>query len=146
MHLSCVALVTEGRFGMADHAEGVFEVTSWSEEQAGGLEGTPKVTIASIGQHFTGGIEADTIVDTVMTYRPDGTAAFVGYQRVLGRLGDKTGSFVLQGVGTFDGKEARTALEVVDGSATDELAGLRGKGISVAPMGSTGTYSIDFEL
>src|ERR1700722_4954446 len=108
---------------MAHHAEGVFEVTSWSEEQAEGLDGTPKVTIASIGQHFTGGIEADTIVDTVMTYRPDGTAAFV-----------------LQGVGTFDGQEARTTLEVVDGSATGELTGLRGTGVSVAPMGTTGTY------
>ena len=67
---------------MPTHVEGVFEVTSWSEEESTGLEGTAKVTSARIGQRFSGGIEAETIADMVMTYRDDGTADFVGYQRV----------------------------------------------------------------
>ena len=131
---------------MPTHLDGEFQVTSWAEEQAGGLEGTAKVTTARIGQRFTGGIDADTIADLVMTYRDDGTADFIGYQRVQGHIGDKSGSFVLQGVGTFDGKEARTRLEVVAGSAIGELAGLRGEGLAVAPLGSTGTFSFDVEL
>jgi hypothetical protein len=59
---------------MIQHLEGEFEVTSWSEEPAAGLEGTVKVTTARIGQRFSGGIEAETIADMVMTYRPDETA------------------------------------------------------------------------
>lgn len=131
---------------MTQHVEGSFEVTSWSEEQAGGLDGSAKVTTAAIGQRFRGGIEADTITDTVMTYNDDGTAEFVAYQRVVGQLDDKAGSFVLRGIGRYDGHEARTELEVVPGSAQGELSGLTGRGVAVAPHGSTGTYRFDFEL
>jgi hypothetical protein len=131
---------------LSTHLEGVFEVTSWSEEQVGGLEGAAKVTVAGIGQRFTGGIEAETKWDMVMTYRDDGTADFVGYQRLQGRVGDKEGTFVLQGLGQFDGTEARTRVEVVPGNSTGELTGLRGSGLAVAPMGSTGTFSFDYDL
>jgi hypothetical protein len=131
---------------MSTHLEGVFEVTSWTEEQVGGLERAAKVTTAGIGQRFTGGIEAETRWDMVMTYRDDGTADFVGYQRIDGRIGDKEGTFVFQGLGQFDGKEARTRLVVVPGTSTGDLTGLRGSGLAVAPMGSTGTFSLDYEL
>jgi uncharacterized protein DUF3224 len=131
---------------VSTHLEGAFEVTSWSEEQVGGLEGAAKVTVAGIGQRFTGGIEAETKWDMVMTYRDDGTADFVGYQRIEGRIGDKEGTFVLQGLGEYDGAEARTRLVVVPGNSTGDLSGLRGSGLAVAPMGSTGTFSLDYEL
>ncbi len=131
---------------MSEHAEGTFEVTSWSEEPAEGLDGTAKVTRATFGQRFSGGIEADTLADTVMTYREDGTADYLGFQRVLGRLGGRSGSFVLQSVGSFDGKVARTDVTVVPGSGTGELAGLRGTGTAEVPMGTSGTYALDYDL
>jgi hypothetical protein len=131
---------------MTTHVEGAFEVTSWSEHQAGGLVGTAKVATVTIGQRFTGGIEAQAISDLVMTYRDDGIAEFAGYQRVQGRIGDKAGSFVLRALGEFDGEEARTRLAVVPGSATGDLAGLPGSGLAVARRGSTGTVSLDYEL
>ena len=131
---------------MTTHVEGAFEVTAWTEDEASGLEGTAKVTVATIGQRFTGGIDAETISDLVMTYRADGTADFAGYQRVDGTMGGKSGTFVLRGLGEFDGEQARTRLEVVPGSATGDLAGLRGTGLAVAPKGSTGTFSLDYEL
>ena len=53
---------------------------------------------------------------------------------------------MLRSLGQYDGKEARSRLEVVSGSATAELAGLRGTGQAVAPTGSTGTFSLDYEL
>ena len=131
---------------MAERAEGKFEVTSWSEDAAEGLPGTAKVTRATFGQRFSGGIEADTIADTVMTYRPDGTADYVGFQRISGRLDGRTGTFVVQAVGGFDGQVARAEITVVPGSGTDELAGLRGRGTVEVPMGTSGTYSLDYEL
>jgi hypothetical protein len=131
---------------MTEHAEGTFEVTSWSEDQAEGLKGTAKVTKATFGQRFSGDIEADTVADTVMTYRPDGTADYLGFQRVSGQLGGRKGTFVLQAVGGFDGQVARADITVVPGSGTDELAGLRGKGTSAIPMGTSGSYSLDYDL
>ncbi len=131
---------------MTQHIEGSFEVTSWAEEQASGLEESAKVSTATIGQRFSGGIEADTITDTVMTYHDDGTAEFVAYQRVTGRVGDKAGSFVLRGFGRYDGEEATTELEVVPGSARGELSGLTGRGVAVAPHGPTGTFRFDLDV
>ena len=145
MHASHI-YIRERTAIVSTHLEGDFEVTSWSEEQVGGLEGAAKVTVAGIGQRFSGGIEAETKWDMVMTYRDDGTADFVGYQRLQGRIGDKEGTFVLQGLGQFDGAEARTRVEVVPGSATGALTGLRGSGVAVAPMGSTGTFTFDYDL
>jgi hypothetical protein len=131
---------------MTRHVEGSFEVTSWSEEQTGGLEESAKVSTAAIGQRFSGDIEAETVTDTVMTYSDDGTAEFVSYQRVVGRVGSQAGSFVLRGFGRYDGHEARTELEVVPGSARGQLSGLTGNGVAVSPHGSTGTYQFDLEL
>jgi hypothetical protein len=131
---------------MTDHLEGTFEVTSWNEEPADGLEQAGKVTRAKIGQRFAGGVTAETVFDTVMAYREDGTADFLGYQRIVGRVGGREGSFVLRSIGTFDGKEARAATSVVPDSGKGDLAGLRGSGTSVAPIGPSGTYTLDYDL
>jgi hypothetical protein len=131
---------------VSQHLDGAFEVTSWSEDQAPRLDGTRKVATARIGQRFTGGVDAETIADMVMTYAEDGTAEFVGYQRVQGRVAGRSGTFVLRGIGRYDGAEARTELDVVPGSGTGELAGIRGRGLASAPHGSTGTYSLDLDV
>ena len=126
----------------AEHVDGDFELTSWDENPAQDLERTVKVTAARIAQRFTGGIQAETVADMVMTYRPDGTAEYVGHHRVLRRLRGRSGSFVLRANGTFDGTEARTEFEVIPGSGTGELAGIAGSGSAAAGHGSTGTYSL----
>lgn len=103
------------------------------------------MSLASIGQQFSGGIDAETVADLVMTYRENGTAEFVGYQRVHGRIGERSGDFVLQSIGGYDGTTARSQLTVVPGSATGALAGLAGTGASEAPAGSTGTFTFTFD-
>jgi hypothetical protein len=45
---------------------------------------------------------------------------------VTGSLDGRSGSFVLQGDGTFDGTTARGRSNVVEGSGTGELSGLTG--------------------
>ena len=102
--------------------------------------------MARVGQRFSGGIEAETIADSVMTYRDDGTADFVGFQRVKGRVGQREGSFVIRSIGTYDGTEARSQLEVVAGSGRGDLVGLRGSGESSARQGATGTYRFSLDL
>jgi hypothetical protein len=51
---------------------------------------------------------------------------------VAGRLGERPGSFVLTGSGTYDGSHARVDYTVVEGSGTGDLAGVRGTGTSVS--------------
>jgi hypothetical protein len=63
-----------------------------------------------------------------MVHREDGSASFVGLERIVGRVGNRSGSFVLQHTGTFEGGTAKAAWIVVPGSGTGELRGLRGAG------------------
>ena len=82
-----------------------------------------------------------------MMYREDGTASFVGLERVIGSLGDRKGSFVLRHEGTFQGGVARIDWVVVPRSGTGELSGLRGEGSFAVGHTEphTATLEYDFE-
>jgi Protein of unknown function (DUF3224) len=131
---------------MATNGKGSFTVTSWNEDRYVDIEGDRGLSQADVTQDFTGTIEGEGAVRWLMSYRPDGTADWVGYQRIVGRLGDRTGSFVLQSTGTFDGTTAAGDWAVVPDSGTGELAGLRGTGRMEAPMGTEATYTFEYEL
>lgn len=111
---------------MATTAKAQFKVTNWDEKPYD--ENGPKLTRASVTQTYTGDIEGEGTVEYLMAYRDDGTASYVSQERVVGRLGSREGSFVLQGTGTFEGGTARVRYSVVPGSGTGELANLRGEG------------------
>lgn len=131
---------------MTLHAEGTFTVSSWDENAYAELEGKGKLTKATVAFDFTGDLTAHGAWDAVMCYRPDGTAVFTGMQRMTGEVGGRAGSFVALANGTFEGGEARTAWQVIDGSGTAELAGLRGQGSSLSSSSPGGTFSFDYEL
>ena len=83
-----------------------------------------------------------------MCYREDKTADFVGLQRFVGRLGGRSGSFVMHTHGSFDGTEAKGSLAVVERSGTEELAGITGSGCwgFAAPLGSTASVELDYDF
>jgi hypothetical protein len=109
-----------------------YQVTSWDESPYAEGEDGRKLTKASVRYAITGDIEGESASESLMCYAPDGTATYVGLDRVVGRIGDRSGSFVLQVSGTYDGTAARATLSVVPGSGTGALAGLRGTSSMVA--------------
>jgi hypothetical protein len=126
-------------------AHGGFEIDSWDEKPAEVSIG-PKVTRAIVTQSFTGDIKGTGRTEYVMVYRPDKTADYTGVQVIAGTIGIRKGSFALLVRGTYDGKEAVTRWEVVEGAAKGGLKGLTGKGEYSAPMGSKGKYRLTYEL
>lgn len=78
-----------------------------------------------------GDIDGGRTLDYLMFYPGDGTASFVGQEYIVGRLGDRAGSFVLQHTGTDDGYTTQATYFVVPGSGTGALRGLQGKGRSL---------------
>jgi hypothetical protein len=127
-------------------ATGTFTVSSWEEDSYSELDAGGKLTKARVRFGFSGDLEAQGQWDALMCYRDDGTATFTGYQRTEGSLGGRRGSFVLRADGTFEGGEARTSWQVVDGSASGDLGGLRGSGVAVSTGGSGGTFTFEYEL
>jgi hypothetical protein len=131
---------------MPTHATAEFEVTNWDESPTLQDNGGPKVTRASVTMDFHGDIEGKGSVEWLMGYDDAGeTASFVGLERVVGSIGGRAGSFVVQHAGTFDGKLAKAKLEVVPGSGTGELEGLQGQGTLEAGFGEDGVRHLDLD-
>ena len=115
-------------------ATGSFTIKSWDEQPFAELEGAPKLTQARVTTTYTGDLDGEGTSTLVMAY--DGAdASYAGYERVVGSLGGRSGSFVLRLAGGFEQGAARTDWTVVEGSGTGELAGLRGEGGYVAKQG-----------
>ena len=123
-----------------------FAIQTWDEKPYSEAEGLPKLTRASVKKTFTGDLEGEGLVEYLMSYRSDGSATFVGLERVVGKLGGRTGSFVLQRTGVFEGGQAKESYAVIAGSATGELQGLRGEGTSSVGHGLEHPFVLDYEL
>lgn len=134
---------------MSTHAAAVFEVKTWDERPYQEIEGGSKLTRASVTKSYRGDITGDATSESLMFYRADGTAAFTGLECVVGAIGGRAGSFVLQVTGTYRDQKATCDCAVIPDSGTGELAGLRGVGQYVATHADypnvpiTLDYSID---
>ena len=131
---------------MRHTANARFAIKNWDEKAYSEGEDLPRLTRASVRKTFTGDIEGEGQVEYLMMYRSDGSATFVGLERVSGRLSAKSGSFVLQRTGVFEGGQAKESYSVVPGSATGELRGLRGEGRSAVGHGMEHPFTLDYEL
>jgi len=131
---------------MKQTANARFAIKSWDEKPYSEGEDLPRLTRATVTKTYTGDIAGEAQVDYLMMYRGDGSAAFVGLERVVGRIGSKTGSFVLRRTGVFEDGQAKESYSVIPGSATGELSGLRGEGSSSVGHGMEHPFTLDYEL
>jgi hypothetical protein len=121
---------------------GEFEVTSWDEKPY--LEADErKLTRATVRQSFSGDLTGVGEVEWLMCYADDGTAHFVGLQRIESTVDGRDGSVVVESVGDFDGKQAVGDWSVIPGSGTGALSVLRGEGSFKAPMGPKASYVLE---
>jgi hypothetical protein len=123
-----------------------FAIKTWDEKPYSEAEVPPKLTRASVTKTFSGDLEGEGRVEYLMVYRNDGSAAFVGLERITGRLGGRSGSFVLQRTGVFEGGQAKESYSVVAGSASGELEGLTGEGSSAVGDGLEHPFALSYEL
>ena len=123
-----------------------FAIKKWDEQPYSEVAGQPKLTRASVAKTLTGDIEGEGQVEYLMMYRSDGSATFVGLERIVGRIGGRKGTFVLQRTGVFEDGQAKETYAVVAGSGTEELGGLRGEGRSSVGHGMEHPFTLSYEL
>ena len=122
---------------MADttsRATGTFTIKGWDEQPYAEAEGAPKLTHARVVTTYGGELDGEGTAGLLMAY-DQADAAYAGYERVVGSLGGRSGSFVLRLDGGFEDGAARTTWTVVEGTGTGDLTGLRGKGGYLAKQG-----------
>ena len=126
-------------------AKSRFVIQSWDEKPYSEGDNLPKLTRASVTKTFTGDLEGEGQVEYLMMYRTDGSASFVGLERVVGRIGGKAGTFVLQRTGVFENGQAKEAYTVVPDSGTGDLRGLTGNGHSEVGHGLEHPFELHYE-
>ena len=128
------------------HTNATFKIISWDEEPFDESEDGAKLTRAHVRKSFHGDLSGTGNLMYVMTYLDSGGATFTGFEKVVGSLGGRTGSFVLRHTGSYDGEKATAEYEVVPGSGTDELAGLSGTGGFSAGHAEEHDMTLDYEV
>jgi hypothetical protein len=131
---------------MKKTASARFSIKSWDEKPYSEGQDMPKMTRASVDKAFTGEIDGEGHVEYVMMYRSDGTAAFVGLERITGRIAGKNGSFILQRTGVFEDGQAKESYSVVTDSGTGELRNLSGEGTSSVGHAADHPFALSYEL
>jgi hypothetical protein len=126
---------------------GTFEQKTWDEKPYSEGEGEPKLTRVSATKSFHGDIEGEGSVEYLMVYPDESSALYTGLERVVGSIEGRSGSFVLNLDGTFEGGIAKTNWSVVPGSGTGDLRGLHGSGGFVAQHGeSVVPFTLEYDF
>ena len=109
------------------HAKGKTTVHSSDAKPYDQAEGLSLIEI-NISETFTGDIDGESTVRSLMFQRADKSASQVSMQRFSGKLGGRQGTFVLQGSENVENGKIIANWFVVSGSGTGGLSGLRGEG------------------
>jgi len=131
---------------MTTRANASFKIESWEEQPLAGATEAPRVTRALVTKSFAGDLEGRSTLEYVLAYAADGGATYVGMERVEGTLRGRAGSFVLEVRGRFEQGSAETQWDVVPGSGTGGLSGLRGRGRATATHAERNPWLLEYEL
>lgn len=125
-------------------ASGVITVHKYEPDAYESPAEGPVLNRIHVEERFSGDIEADGVTEFLQAAHADGSASFVGIERVTGTLDGRAGTFLLQDAGTVTGSVVNGDWFVVPGSGTGELTGLRGEGGFQANLGENAKVHLDY--
>jgi hypothetical protein len=125
-------------------ATGTIEVSSYVPTPYDEPGEGPALVRIHVEETFTGDIAGTGVVDFIQVLAADGSASFVGVERVAGSVAGRPGTFVLQDAGTLAAGEVTGTWFVVPGSGSGELSGLRGEGGFTAVVGEHAKVYLDY--
>jgi hypothetical protein len=133
---------------MTEHAKGPFDVRlapqplAFDDSDDGAARGR-----MSLDKHFHGDLEAASKGEMLSAMTGmQGSAGYVAIEKVVGTLGGRHGTFVLQHFATMTRGTPRLEIVVVPDSGTGELTGLSGTMRIVIADGGKHFYELDYEL
>ncbi|WP_433557799.1 DUF3224 domain-containing protein [Pseudonocardia xinjiangensis] len=126
---------------------GRFDLTRWGEEiiDEGEGEGAKLVRVSN-SKTFEGGISATSDAELLQALAQEGSAAYVGIERVRGEVDGRKGTFVFRHSASGSASGGDFRVDVVPDSATGDLSGLRGELTIVKSPEGEHTYTFDYEL
>jgi hypothetical protein len=126
-----------------------FQVTGWEQTPYDQDAPGPALARATVSKSYEGEVVGEGTAELLLCQTdPDDLSAGAGYvtsERIVGSVGDRMGSFVIQHGGLSGGADPpRTFGHVVPGSGTGELEGLEGR-VEIAVDGE-GRHTLTLEV
>ena len=106
---------------MSTTGKATFTSKTWDEKPYAEIDSGRKLARVQAVFAYEGDIEGEGTVEYLMAYAPDGTGNFVGLERIVGRVGDRSGSLVAQHTGVFDAQSVTARWEFVPGLGPEAL-------------------------
>ncbi len=110
------------------HVKSTYTVKKWEEKSYEEISSTMKMTKATVEFEMSGDLTGKASVEYLMFYKHfdekdqhKASAVYTGLIRFTGSVNGKTGSFVMRDNGTFEGGSAKSILQIISGSSTEEL-------------------------
>ena len=131
---------------MSESATGTFEIEIWDEKPYDEREGT-RLARTHVTKTFHGEIEGTSTAELLMAYgSEEGSAAYVGFERLVGSVHGRSGSFILHHTASGSRDTRSASWSVAPDSGTGELRGLRGEArISVDSDGNH-SFTLDYDF
>ena len=86
------------------------------------------MTRSKLNHLYAGDIEAEARFECLSFADNAGAANFVGLEHISGRIGDRKGGFIVQHIGWVKSGRTESTLNVLRGSGTGDLIGIKGHG------------------
>lgn len=130
---------------MTSRATGTFTIDSWDQQPYDERDGV-SLSRTRVTKTFRGDFEGTSTAELLMASAPHDSAAYVGFERITGRLHGRAGSFVLHHNATMSAGTRSASWTILPESGTGELAGLRGEAKIVVEPDGGHTFMLDYEL
>jgi hypothetical protein len=113
---------------MIAHAE--FAITRWEQEEPFDAPSSgPPQARTFVDKSFSGDVTGTSQAVLITCQVSNEQAGYVASERVTVAIGDAFGTFVIQHGGIVDGESIEQFGNIVPGSGTGDLAGIRGTGV-----------------
>src|SRR5262245_42164841 len=130
---------------MTLHATSAFTITGWEPEAIDDRDGV-SLTRTKVTKTFTGALEGTSMAELLMAGAPDDSAAYVGFERIEGKLNGRAGSFILHHNAVSAHGSQSASWTIMENSGTGELQGISGAAQIVIDADGGHTLVLDYDL
>jgi len=131
---------------MTTHAIATFDIDDGKQEPYDDTDGV-QLARARVVKTFHGDIESTSTAELIMADgRVETSRAYVGIERVTGRLHGRAGGFVVQHSASGSVHGQSTSWTIVPDTGAGELTGLRGTAQTIIGPDGGHTFTLDYEL
>jgi Protein of unknown function (DUF3224). len=124
---------------------GRFDLTRWDEDVYDDAEGA-RLQRVSNAKTFEGGIRGTSETQPLQAFAQEGSAAYVGIERVTAEIDGRKGTFALRHSAVGNASGGSASIDVVPDSATGDLHGLRGTMSITRAADGEHSYTFEYEL